>query len=174
MAGPAMKASLQGVPVRLFESEHRLMLVAPMPGLEPSDIRVTVDGDVVVIHGELRGPHQNDVKLVESEWSIGPYHREYTLPQPVDGTRANASYGNGVLVLALPKLRPGEIGKRAEFGLSRYVSGHGEHVGHVGSDLHGQSTSEHERRLNEMCCAAGTPDESWEEKTGEIPPEFTP
>ena len=149
----------QGVPVRLFQSQQRLMLVAPMPGLEPENIRVTVDGDLVVIHGELRGPHQNDVQLVESEWSIGPYHREYALPQPVDGARANASYGNGVLVLALPKLQPGEAGQRAEFSLTQYMSGHGEHVGHVGVDLREESTEEHVQRMCDLACAGGSPDE---------------
>ena len=174
MAATGMpRAETQAVPVRIFQSEHRLMLVAPMPGLEPSDIRVTVDGDVVIIHGELRGPRQNEIDLVESEWSIGPYHRECALPRPVDGARANASYGNGVLTLVLPLLQAGETGQRAEFSLNRHACGHGEHVGHVGHDLSARTTEEHERRLREISHAAGRPDESRVEKIDERPPEIT-
>ena len=102
IAGMGMTEN-QVLPVRVYQTEARIMLTAPMPGLEPEDIAVRIDGTRVVVHGEERGPHQRDVPLVIAESAIGPYHRELDLSEPVDGSLTNATYGNGVLVLSMPK-----------------------------------------------------------------------
>jgi HSP20 family protein len=63
---------------------------------------------------------------------VGPYRREIELPEPVDATRANASYDNGVLVVMFPRAaRPvsGSI-RMAKVGTSK-----GRCRRHVGSDL---------------------------------------
>src|ERR671922_1418062 len=86
----------QSVPVQIHQAEDRLVLAAPMPGLEPEDISVAVAGDRVTIPGEYRGFPQEQGDLLVSEWTIGPYYRDIVLPQPVDGALTNASYGNGV------------------------------------------------------------------------------
>jgi HSP20 family protein len=122
------------VPVRLYQTDDRLMLVAPMPGLEPENIAITIDGTRVVIHGDERGPHQHDRDLLLEEWTIGPYDREVELPQAVDGKITNATYDNGVLVLAMPKAQAGQ-GSRAEIKLNARESTRGQRVGHVGRDV---------------------------------------
>src|SRR5690242_13409256 len=90
------------VPVRVYITDNRIMVVAPMPGLEPENISVTIAGDQVTLRGEERGPRQHAREMVVNEWTIGPYYRELVLPAPVQGARTNATYGNGVLVLAMP------------------------------------------------------------------------
>jgi HSP20 family protein len=144
----------QVVPVRLYQGEGRLMLAAPMPGLEPDDISVTVRRDTVVIRGEYRGPHQEERDLLIAEWAIGPYYREVRLPQPVDGARTNATYGNGVLVLVMPKLPAGEQGSDAEFRLEVLEATRGERVGHAGRDLHQTTTAEHLRQVEQVLRSA--------------------
>jgi HSP20 family protein len=86
-----MKTETQTVPVRIYQSENQLMLAAPLPGLEPDDISVTIDGDKVVIKGHERGIGQHRRDVLVEEWRIGPYHREVSLPQNVDGTLTNAT-----------------------------------------------------------------------------------
>ena len=135
----------QPVPVRVYETEERVMVTAPMPGLEPEDIVVRIDGGHIVIHGEERGPHHRDIRLAIAEWAIGPYHRELELSEPVDGSVTNATYGNGVLVLSMPKVSAGHVGTRAEFRLITVASGHGERVGHVGREALPQTTEQHWR-----------------------------
>lgn len=119
------------------------MLTAPMPGLEAEDIRVHIEGRHVVIHGEERGPHQRDVPLAIAEWAIGPYHRELDLPEPVDGARSNATYGNGVFVLSMPKVSAGHVGTSAEFRLVTVAGGRGERVGHTGREALPDTTEHH-------------------------------
>jgi len=107
----------QPVSVRLHETETQYVLTAPLPGLEPQDIAVTLDGREVLIEGEHRGPTDVRRTILLSEWSAGPYRREVTLPGPIDAAATNASYGNGVLVLSMPKAdgsRAGQTSFRLE------------------------------------------------------------
>jgi HSP20 family protein len=96
-------AKIQYIPVKMYRSEDRLMIAAPMPGLQPEDIiaQVTEQG-LLVLQGELRGVLKDIKELLMDEWSVGGYYRELELPNYVDGTHANMNYGNGVLVITLP------------------------------------------------------------------------
>src|SRR5262245_49114408 len=105
------------IPVRIYEADDRIMIAAPMPGLEPDDIDVKIAGARISIRGESRGPRQDERKLLAAEWSVGPYEREVVLPQTVDGKHSNATYDNGVLVLAMPKTDRPDDELVAEFGL---------------------------------------------------------
>jgi nucleotide-binding universal stress UspA family protein/HSP20 family molecular chaperone IbpA len=144
----------QVLPVRVYQTEGRIMLTAPMPGLEPEDITVRIDGTRVVVHGEERGPHQREVPLVIAEWAIGPYHRELDLSEPVDGTLTNATYGNGVLVLSMPKAAARHAPASAEFRLISTASGRGERVGHVGRDAVAQTVEQHWHRKHDAPMSA--------------------
>jgi HSP20 family protein len=139
----------QSVPVQIHQAEGRLVLAAPMPGLEPEDISVTVAGDRVTIRGEYRGSRQEKGDLLVSEWTIGPYYRDIVLPQPVDGVLTNASYGNGVLVLSMPKVAQGQRASHAEFQLEVVEATRGQRVGHTGSDIQPTTTQEHRQKMDQ-------------------------
>lgn len=103
----------QMIPIKVYRSSERLTVAVPMPGAEPEDISVGVTDDGrLVLHGELRGVLKGDKEVLADEWTPGPYHREIPLPNPVDGAMANVTYGNGVLVVALPisqRTRPAHL-----------------------------------------------------------------
>ena len=145
MADTVQTLPMQTLPVRIYETQRRIMVVTPMPGLEPGDIEVTIDADRVTLHGRARGPHQHDLALLISEWSIGPYHREVRLPMPVAAELTNATYDNGVVVLCLPKAAAGAAPSRAEITLDAIEATRGEYVGHVGREVTPSSTREHRR-----------------------------
>ena len=50
-----MEREPQRIPVRLSNSEDLVLLAAPMPGLEPQNISVSITDRVVQINGEERG-----------------------------------------------------------------------------------------------------------------------
>jgi HSP20 family protein len=125
----------QTVPVQLHRAQGRLVLAAPMTGLEPQDIAVRIHHDRVTIRGEYRGSRHDQPETVILEWTIGPYHRDLTLPQPVSGRLTNATYGNGVLVLAMPTLEPGVQEDATEFRLEADTGTRGQRVGHRGSEI---------------------------------------
>jgi HSP20 family protein len=151
----AQQQQPQNVPVRVYQSDNRIMVAAPLPGLEPENICVTIAGDRVTIGGECRGVHQDEVDLLAAEWRVGPYYREVVLPEPVDGALSNATYGNGVLVVMMPKAEHGRPSTRAEFELQELVPTRGEHVGHVGHDIQPTTTEQHRRQVEETAEAAG-------------------
>jgi len=124
------KAKIQHVPIKVYRSADRLMIAAPMPGLEPEDITVRVDANShLIIDGIIRGLLKDIKELLIDEWSVGSYHRELDLPNAVDTVHANITYGNGVLVVAFP------ISKQtipASLTLQKTGAEHGEYVGHAG------------------------------------------
>ncbi len=91
------------VPAKIYRTPLRIMVAVPMPGLEPTDISVEVTpSPALVIRGRQRGELKGLKDELLNEWSAGQYERMITLPVAVDGELANVTYGNGVLVVALP------------------------------------------------------------------------
>ena len=125
----------QTVPVQMHQTHDLLVLAAPMPGLEPADITVTIRGDQLTICGEYRGSRHAQPEILLAEWTVGPYYREVILPQLVNGELTNATYGNGVLVLAMPKLAPGAQESNTEFRLQALTDTRGQRVGHTGAHI---------------------------------------
>jgi HSP20 family protein len=127
------EAKIQQIPIKMYRTPDRLMVAAPMAGMEPEDIMVEITGDgVLILHGALRAVLKDVKELLIDEWSVGNYHREIELPDTVDGEHANVTYGNGVLVVALPisdQTYPGLL------TLQTVGPAHGEHVGNIGHSL---------------------------------------
>jgi HSP20 family protein len=139
----------QTIPVQIHQSGDRIVLAAPMPGLEPQDITVIIAADRVTVRGEYRGSRQDAPEVIVSEWTIGPYYREIVLPQPVNGPMTNATYGNGVLALSMPKLEQGAQSGYTEFQLEVVEATRGQRVGHIGSDMRPTTTQEHRQRVEQ-------------------------
>jgi HSP20 family protein len=92
------------IPVNLYQNARELMVVAPMPGIAPEDIRVEVSDDGwLTLRAAEHGMGQERIEYVLREWSYGPYERRIELPCAVDATRANVTFGNGVLAITFPK-----------------------------------------------------------------------
>ena len=91
------------IPINVFENDRELMIVAPMPGVSPEDISVDVTADgALTLRARQHGAGQERITYLAREWSYGPYERTVELPCAVDASRANLSYGNGVLSVTLP------------------------------------------------------------------------
>ncbi len=124
------QAKIQQIPVKVYRTEERLMVAAPMPGLQPDDILVEVTGNGhLVLQGDLRGMLKDIKELLLDEWSVGGYYRELPLPVAVDATLANVSYGNGVLVVTFPI---SETTRSARLTLETIGPDHGQRVGNAG------------------------------------------
>lgn len=133
--------NMQRVPVKVYRADDRITVAAPMPGLLPGDITVEVaGGNVLVLEGELRGTLKDDKEVLLDEWQAGSYRREVTLPEAVDGQAATATYGNGMLVVALPLAERARV---ARFTLEEVAPGRGERVGSAGHPVRPLTTEQH-------------------------------
>ena len=141
MTGRQEHFELQRAPIKAYRTDTRLMIAAPMPGLQPEDLSIEIaNNGYLILHGELRGTLKDVKELLVAEWSVGGYHREWELPVPVDGELGNVTYDNGILVVVLPisdKLEP------AYLTLEKVGRTRGERVGSKGQDIEPTSTTEH-------------------------------
>ena len=124
------REKIQEIPIKVYRTADRLMVAAPMPGMQPEDIliQVTEDGRLI-LQGELRGLLKDVKELLLDEWSVGSYYREITLPDIVDGEQTNVTYANGVLVVAMVV---SDVTRPATLILEKVGPAHGERVGNIG------------------------------------------
>jgi HSP20 family protein len=133
--------------IRAYDTDRLVLVAAPMPGLEPADIVIEVRSDTLIIRGRERGNYRNERRPWIDEWRVGGYQRELRLPHSVEVTLANVTYGNGVLVVALPKAAKPSVEQRAEIRLSSLPDPiRGEHVGYVGRAMAPATTEAHLRK----------------------------
>ncbi len=121
----------QHIPIKVYRTAERLMVAAPMAGLESENIAVEVTADGhLFIHGDMRGRIKEIKELLLDEWSAGVCHRELTLVTPVNGECANVTYGNGVLLVTLPI---SEQTRPAHLVLTGMTPTHGKRRGNAGN-----------------------------------------
>ncbi len=102
MTAPGSAPGAHRLPVNVFETAEEVVVVAPMPGVEPEDITVRLEGSALHLASRARGEEASR-RYHAREWTYGPYARTLELPTPVDGPSANVTFGNGVLTIVLPK-----------------------------------------------------------------------
>ena len=101
--------------VDLNENPGDYQLKAEVPGVRKEDIAVHIDGNQVTISADVkRESHEpSSGKVLRSERYLGQCTRSFWLDSPIDESRAEAKYENGLLQLTLPK-KAGGSAKRLE------------------------------------------------------------
>jgi HSP20 family protein len=93
-------------------TENDLRVSAELPGLDPKDVEILVEGDVLTIRGEKKSETEDRGRHF-SERYYGRFERSLRLPFDVEDNKAEASFKNGVLTVTLPKsARLAESAKR--------------------------------------------------------------
>ncbi len=104
--------------VDIYETEKEFVLKAELPDVEPKDVKVNVEGNVLTITGERR--EESDVKEGDyhrKERFYGTFSRSFVLPDTIDREGIKAAFKAGVMKLSLPKkaaAKPREITIEAE------------------------------------------------------------
>ena len=90
--------------VDIYEHEGNIVLKAELPGVDPKDVDVRVENNVLTLRGERKV--DNEVKQENYhrvERAYGSFTRSFTLPSVVDLEKIKADYKDGVLKVTLPK-----------------------------------------------------------------------
>ena len=99
--------------IDMSESGSHITVHAEIPGMEPKNIEVSVQGNMLTIRGERKQESiEEDKEVYRSERSYGNFERSIRLPGNVDPEQAKASYINGVLrikLLKVDKNRPKKV-----------------------------------------------------------------
>lgn len=94
--------------VDVFEREGELVVRADLPGMNEKDIRIEVQGDILVLAGDRKYEHEKQEGGVwRSERSYGVFRRAIPLPEGTDPNNITATFDNGVLEVCV-KLPPQE------------------------------------------------------------------
>ncbi len=91
--------------VDILETDHSLLLVSEMPGVDEGGVDVTIEKNVLTIKGTVGDQVPEGYRLSYEEYGIGDYERSFTLPNEIDRDGVNATIKNGVLKLTLPKVK---------------------------------------------------------------------
>ena len=98
------KASSWTPAVDIFEREGHIVLKAELPGIEPKDVDIQVENNVLSLRGERT--FESEVKREDChrvERTYGAFSRSFTLPNVVDTEKIRAEYKDGVLEVSLPQ-----------------------------------------------------------------------
>ena len=74
-----------------------------IPGIEPKDLQIHAQGNLLMIHGERKFERKaKETELFEAEIGYGVFERTLTLPEGVLAEKLTAEYVNGVLEITAP------------------------------------------------------------------------
>ena len=90
--------------VDIREEENRFVIEADIPGVDPTEIEVTMDNGVLTIKGERKlEKREEEGSLKRVERMYGYFHRRFTLPDSADAEHISANGHDGVLEVVIPK-----------------------------------------------------------------------
>lgn len=90
--------------VDIKEDERQFIITADVPGVEPKDIEISMENNVLTI----KGTRSLERKIKEERYSrmerfSGTFYRQFTLPDHVNGDAIKAKGSHGVLEVIIPK-----------------------------------------------------------------------
>ncbi len=90
--------------VDIFETEHELVVKADLPDIDPKDLDIRVENNILTIRGERKFEKKVDQdNYLRVERTYGSFARSFTLASTVNSEAIKADYQNGVLTLSIPK-----------------------------------------------------------------------
>lgn len=103
---PAFKKAFNFVPAVetwVDKEAKKYVCRTVLPGVEPKDVQIHVQGNLLTIRGERKLIHPTkEVELLEGEINYGLFERTIELPEGVLAEKLNAEYVNGVLEITAP------------------------------------------------------------------------
>ena len=90
--------------VDVVETEDAIVLKAELAGMDPADINIEVQDNVLTVSGERRFQEEvKEDKYYRIERRYGSFSRSLALPPTADETKVEAKYDNGLLQITVPK-----------------------------------------------------------------------
>lgn len=100
-------------PVNVAKENNSYVVMAEIPGMNPGNLDIKVEGDTLTLKGERQREKMPDgVSYHRKERATGTFQRSLTLPSKVEPDAVKASYTDGVLTITLPierSARPKQI-----------------------------------------------------------------
>ncbi len=111
---PALNPSMRGfVPAMdVYETDKAVIVETPLAGVNPEDVKVSVEKGVLTIQGESNKEHEVEEKnYYRKEVRSGAFYRQVALPAPVVDGEVKAEFEDGLLKITCPKSAPSAVKK---------------------------------------------------------------
>ncbi len=93
------------IPLDVVQEGDNIVVHASLPGVNPSDLNVSIENDVLTIRGQTASDTESqEGNHLMRERHTGSFHRSLRLPDTLDVDKAESSYDQGVLTIAFPKV----------------------------------------------------------------------
>ncbi|MGB7466359.1 MAG: Hsp20/alpha crystallin family protein, partial [Candidatus Acidiferrum sp.] len=90
--------------VDIYETENELVVKADLPDVNPQDLDIRVENNILTIRGERNFEDKvNEDNYLRIERTYGSFSRSFSLATSVNSEAIKADYQNGVLTLSIPK-----------------------------------------------------------------------
>ena len=111
---PAPAGSLEReswvIPLDVIQEGDNILVQASMPGVNPEDIDVTVEENVLTIKGKTQAEQVRQAgDYLIKERRTGSFQRSVRLPDTADTDKADSRYEQGVLTVSFPRLESKKV-----------------------------------------------------------------
>ena len=90
--------------VDMYEEDNNVVVEAQLAGVDPKDVDLSIDNDVLTLRGRSEKKNEVDEKdYYKKEIVQGNFYRNIPLPASVKGEEAKAVAEEGVLKVTIPK-----------------------------------------------------------------------
>ena len=97
------RGAFGGFGMDVYESDDAYTVHCLLPGIDPSAVNVSVRDNVLTIEGESKRTAPENARPVFQEIGYGKFQRQVSLGYPVEVSKAEATYHDGILTITLPK-----------------------------------------------------------------------
>jgi HSP20 family protein len=98
--------------VDVSETAKEIVVKAEVPGMDPKEIDISVQGNLLTLRGERKQEKEsNGENFHRIERVYGAFSRSVNLPAEVDTEKVEAVYKNGVLRISMPKTETSSVKK---------------------------------------------------------------
>lgn len=92
----------------VFDDDDTVVVRLEVPGMEKGDFNLQVLDNYLVVRGEKQVEREHtEGHYYVTECAYGKFERAIPLPEDIEGSKARATYSNGVLRIELPKAETG-------------------------------------------------------------------
>ena len=89
----------------VVQEDDKVVVQASLPGVNPEDIDVSIENDVLIIRGETSEERDGrEGNYMMQERHNGSFRRSLRLPDTLDTEKVELHYANGVLTMVFHKL----------------------------------------------------------------------
>jgi HSP20 family protein len=101
--GEALSTLVPPVNASIDKEAKKFVCQIALPGVDPQDVNIQVQGNVLHISGERKVTNENKgADYYQKELVYGSFERTIMLPDGVESDKLNAEYHNGVLEVSAP------------------------------------------------------------------------